>query len=578
MNHPLMTESEKPSVETLFRNLHQQIQDQGFMDAAVFRDTAFRLAKESLGWHLRVEEDDESVTLYAFYAYKFVRRKDTGEIQAFEHKRVSSGYLEELIQHPFEERLKRVVADMKDSTAQAWLPQKYCTVNVFGYQCLKQIIHLEHTASNCYIQLLTGLLTGCDYLESWPGFNNQTAAAKKSLLQNLSILRNTLMGSYPRMNRAKSVFARFYEHVVDSRIKPYIPKLAIGFAMTTLYYNHIARNLSDVRKRMEESPSLTPVAAYWNYKRVVLTTAVQKGPDAFKENSFSDDLLKRFKAHLQDTQDLSESGWRWLSKQPTSLVSASHGSSRSTSFLADTMGQFKLSMPTTLFRDLLQNWSRLLYWMVEHSSPEVKLAFRYILRAVTQEAIARRKAGKLKAFLRDDLAFVRDWLSSLEPSDYARLPTKDLTFRVLQRKQEAWHEQMLKEKSQTAKEWPKTLEEPLKLSTELYLEELCDSASLYQEGRLMHHCVGSYDKKCAEGHARIFSIRKHGSKRPEATLELYSDSMGAKTDWRTLQVRGVCNADVDASVEKHAKKFAKTFNRLWAEKLQSEGELLKLAA
>lgn len=57
------------------------------------------------------------------------------------------------------------------------------------------------------------------------------------------------------------------------------------------------------------------------------------------------------------------------------------------------------------------------------------------------------------------------------------------------------------------------------------IEEILDSESLYQEGRAMRHCVGSYEDVIARGDSAIFSMtREHlGEKKRALTIEVCFD-------------------------------------------------------
>lgn len=64
--------------------------------------------------------------------------------------------------------------------------------------------------------------------------------------------------------------------------------------------------------------------------------------------------------------------------------------------------------------------------------------------------------------------------------------------------------------------------------------------SLYEDGRSMHHCVGSYSSDVITGKSRIYSIRR-GEKRI-ATMEI---ALRGQSAWSLKQVCGPCNARPD---------------------------------
>jgi hypothetical protein len=65
---------------------------------------------------------------------------------------------------------------------------------------------------------------------------------------------------------------------------------------------------------------------------------------------------------------------------------------------------------------------------------------------------------------------------------------------------------------------------------------ITNSADLYREGKLMHHCAGTYAGQVRYGDCYIFSVRKDGS--PLATLQLVRGEVGVAIG----QLRGACNA------------------------------------
>jgi hypothetical protein len=86
----------------------------------------------------------------------------------------------------------------------------------------------------------------------------------------------------------------------------------------------------------------------------------------------------------------------------------------------------------------------------------------------------------------------------------------------LVREVDEWHASLTGEESEKVKEWEPSgigdfeLEEEnkeLHCGIRWTIQELCTSSLLYVEGRVMHHCVGSYTRKCVEGETCIFSIR-----------------------------------------------------------------------
>lgn len=89
---------------------------------------------------------------------------------------------------------------------------------------------------------------------------------------------------------------------------------------------------------------------------------------------------------------------------------------------------------------------------------------------------------------------------------------------------------------------------------EYTLAALRSGKALAEEGRAMHHCVGSYARDVIEGKSRIYSIRNRENERV-ATMELRGeeglvrdervdneDIYDIKVTWRLYQIKAACNA------------------------------------
>jgi hypothetical protein len=64
---------------------------------------------------------------------------------------------------------------------------------------------------------------------------------------------------------------------------------------------------------------------------------------------------------------------------------------------------------------------------------------------------------------------------------------------------------------------------------------ITNSANLYREGKLMHHCAGTYAGRVHSGDCYIFSVRKERAR--IATLQLVRGEVGVAIG----QLRGACN-------------------------------------
>jgi len=69
---------------------------------------------------------------------------------------------------------------------------------------------------------------------------------------------------------------------------------------------------------------------------------------------------------------------------------------------------------------------------------------------------------------------------------------------------------------------------------------LTSAKELRQEGRIMEHCIGTYDMLCRLGHFRVFSVRNAADQKHIATLALECWN----NEWKLEQVKGLRNAEV----------------------------------
>lgn len=83
---------------------------------------------------------------------------------------------------------------------------------------------------------------------------------------------------------------------------------------------------------------------------------------------------------------------------------------------------------------------------------------------------------------------------------------------------------------------------------------LRDSESLYEEGLAMRHCVAGYALKVARGRSTIFSLRHESGER--ATLEVSGTGEG----WQVVQVVSAGNRLVSESCKAFAQQLAKAFS------------------
>lgn len=120
---------------------------------------------------------------------------------------------------------------------------------------------------------------------------------------------------------------------------------------------------------------------------------------------------------------------------------------------------------------------------------------------------------------------------------------------TLMRQMRAWHVRLRKEPKREERNWPEAgfggfdFTEGVLASNNLQhwtIRELLSRGELYQEGRIMRHCVASYDNSCAFGKSSIWSMgveRNHGRRKRVLTLEV------ANAERSICQIRGKANRE-----------------------------------
>jgi len=130
------------------------------------------------------------------------------------------------------------------------------------------------------------------------------------------------------------------------------------------------------------------------------------------------------------------------------------------------------------------------------------------------------------------------------------------------RHSEVWHRAMglapnphIPDRNTGFQSWDPLIPEPVRLEVGgkvWNFVELRSSEDLSEESDHMHHCVWTYDDKCARGLSRIFSVRDEQGQRI-STLELARSHENGR--WQIAQNRGEGNASVSSECHNAAKAF-----------------------
>jgi hypothetical protein len=345
-----------------------------------------------------------------------------------------------------------------------------------------------------------------------------------------------------------------------------------GRDSSLLYYNYVVSNIEEIRKLEKITPSIIAMWLAWKNSEIHLS-----------------DKFCCFYAYniVKEVQDLlivsfSKKYWKLFCKMSITCAYSfakkvfpqGNTNEDSNSFMwnrtfLNTMIESKSIPRPHVFKHLLLNYTDYLF-------PEDKLSV--FLRAVFIESNKRRRG--LKLFWNNEVSLVKDWVSAINYVDYTEAQYKS-PWSWWMRKQEEWHEAIrLNPKLRVGfTEWDTLVTE---FKHESYIiKPLNNSHLLYDEGKIMHHCVGGYSNQCVLGRSRIFSIQDNCGKRL-ATLEIrlrggagsYAHGDIDKSNnfyYDIAQCRGPYNQNVSEEITSISKLIASLYTKEY-KKINKEKE------
>jgi hypothetical protein len=152
----------------------------------------------------------------------------------------------------------------------------------------------------------------------------------------------------------------------------------------------------------------------------------------------------------------------------------------------------------------------------------------------------------------ESLRDVRDWVDEVKrerPRCISRRFSPDMSWATVQRENNLWHEAVAKCKSSRSRYKIPAPWLPTGHANGFRIVPLDSAKKLWKEGRVMHHCVASYDRRVAKGVCYIYSVRQ-GDERI-ATVEL----VRINGQVRPAQIRGRHNAQPSKEVCKAVRKW-----------------------
>lgn len=295
-----------------------------------------------------------------------------------------------------------------------------------------------------------------------------------------------------------------------------------GFRFTLELYNQCAVNRTELQARIAEAPHMAP----WLY-------GADLGSTLQVHQTVWQDMKLRFMG-LGGTQQ----GWKWLCSQGANW------------FRYLSLNQTHVLMVNRLAALQI---GRIPY----HRGLMGALLYKQDTRFfdVLKAAVIANRKRKLKVADFQDYVLIFDYLGSVPSA-----ATKGSTWASLMRKQRVWHMEQVRLEVERRKEsgacygWAPMVQSIVQDDFEAI--SLNDSDALWEEGGVMHHCVGGYDSSCYRNMSRIYSIRRAGER--VATLEIRL--VGNK--WTIGQLYGVGNSRItDKAVIKLSKRVLMAFTR-----------------
>ena len=148
---------------------------------------------------------------------------------------------------------------------------------------------------------------------------------------------------------------------------------------------------------------------------------------------------------------------------------------------------------------------------------------------------------------------------------------KGRTVEALLKRMEEWHETLARLGKKAGQAWSPSGIDPLeKIERDPFspatchwrIVEITDSLALAEEGRVMRHCVRSYQDACVKGETSIWSLRVALSDNPTLRRLLTIEVNNRRRS--IVQVRGKCNQSVSGLRGHQRVRLARTVLRDWA--------------
>jgi hypothetical protein len=160
------------------------------------------------------------------------------------------------------------------------------------------------------------------------------------------------------------------------------------------------------------------------------------------------------------------------------------------------------------------------------------------------------------------LTDMNDWVMEAkrqEPRCITRPFSPDMSVNTVRRENELWHDAIAKCDAAKSKFKIPPPWYPAAESNGYSIVPVDSAEELWKEGRVMHHCVGSYDYRVAAGNCYVYSVRQGDNR--IATFELVKERDKVKPG----QIRAACNAEPPKEVKIAVRKWISNLRADWDE-------------
>jgi hypothetical protein len=377
------------------------------------------------------------------------------------------------------------------------------------------------------------------------------------------------------------VLKRILGGKIWKRLNPEAAKIAVkicGYKASSLEYSIIANNLTEVKDTLGKAPGILVPWIHLCQHNIWKQLGKHAAPDNafyslggsdYSEANFSfPDIVKNTKEWLE----LKPSAWKYLIRQTPNRIRRILPYARNVpdfSRALDTYSQIGVEPRYTLLKKATAEcFTRL----GDGTKPAINIMIPVLRAAFKYSA----KSKKIKSFWDREVSLVLDWIQREQPQFDSNQQKAPWTWFI--RQQKDWHErmQLLKRESLKKEYWESLLDT---FEYEGYtIIPLTSSLMLFDEGKEMKHCVGSYSNDCKFGFSRIFSIMKDNKKLATCEIRAFEtlsslNNWNSRTSnlpqspngdgaWTVRQVRGPCNDEVDSKIIAVSEHIAKEYNRL----------------